>query len=225
MKSLLFAALMLAPAPLFAQAAAPAPRAALPAPIDPGRLALAKVTIDRVWPLGTYKRMMDGAMTTMMDSMMSSMYSMKPGDLIPGEDGKAADKALEGKTMRQVMFERDPHFEERMRLTNRTMMGEMGGLMTRMEPQVREGLARAYARKFDAVQLGDMNRFFASPSGAAYARESMTLMVDPEFIKIMSDFAPMMVKEMPRILKAVEAATAHLPPPPKNEADADDDKS
>jgi len=41
-----------------------------------------------------------------------------------------------------------------------------------------------------------MNRFFATPSRSAYARESVLLMADPEFIQVMTDFAPTMIKEM-----------------------------
>ena len=200
------------------QSPAPPAAAALPAP-DPARLALATQTVERIWPLGTYARMMNGTMDTMMNQMTASMFDMKPGDLVPGEQGREADKALGGKTMRQVMFEADPQFEERMRITNRVMMGEMAKLMTELEPQVRVGLARAYARKFDERQLADMNRFFATPSGAAYARESMMLFVDPEFIKMMGELAPRMMQVMPAMMEKAKAATAHLPEPRKPRTD------
>ncbi len=220
MNMLAMAAAMLA-APVQAQTPAPAqPASAMAAPVDPARLALATTTIDRVWPLGTYARMMNGTMEQMMDGIMASMFEMKPGDLVPGADGADARKELGNKTMRQLMMGSDPHFEERTRLSNRVMMNELVPLMSRMEPQIRVGLSRAYARKFDAAQLGDMNAFFATPSGAAYARESLLLMVDPEFIKVMSDFMPVMIREMPAIVKKMSAATAHLPLPSKKAAGA-----
>lgn len=106
MKAILIAAAVFA-SPVLAQTS-PALLAPALAPVDPQRLALAKTTIDRVWPLGTYARMMNGAMDSMMNGMMASIYDMKPGDFVPGADGKAVDKELRGKTMRQMMLERDP---------------------------------------------------------------------------------------------------------------------
>lgn len=222
MKMLILAlSLLAAPAGAQTSSAAP-PLAATNAPVDPGRLALATRTIDHVWPLGTYARMMNGTMEQMMDGMMASMLEMKPGTIAADAGGPAARKEVGDKTMRQIMAESDPHFIERLRITNRTMMGELIPLMTRMEPQIRIGLSRAYARKFDARQLADMNAFFETPSGRTYARESMLLMVDPEFIKVMTDSMPVMMREMPRIMKAIETATKHLPAPPKRKT-ADED--
>lgn len=234
MKHLLFFGLIGMGAPLAAQPAADAvPGPAIAAvdqpaaeePIDPVRLATAKRAIDYVWPLGTYARMMDGTMDRMMDSMMTAIFDMPIGngegglpDEVPGGD----DDEAAGPTIRDTALAQDPHFEERMRITNRVMMDEMVPIMTRLEPQIREGLAKAYARKFTTVQLEDLNRFFATPSGGSYAREAMMLWVDPELMTTLGSFAPEMMKEMPSIMEKVQSATAHLPMPPKEE---DEDES
>ena len=81
----------------------------------------------------------------------------------------------------------------------------------------REGMARAYARRFSLAELQDINRFFGSASGASFARQSFELMTDPELVKAMTAFMPEMMKEMPAIAEKLKAATAHLPPPPKDE--------
>lgn len=212
------------PAPPAVAAAPPvvAPPAPAGEPIDPARLALAAQSIDFVWPTGTYARMMDGAMNQMMDSMMSSMFDMRMKDL-NGSEGGAVEEALDdldpqasNATIREMIAKQDPHFEERMRISNRVMMAEMTPLLNRIEPQVREGLSRAFARRFSAVELADMNRFFATPSGRAYGRDSMLLFMDPEVLSRMAAMVPEMVKEMPAIMQKVGAATAHLPlPAPK----------
>ena len=208
--------------------AAPAPAAAPTAQVqlDPARLALAKTTVDQVWPLGTYQRMMSGSFDQMMDGMMASMLDMKAGDMVgpllpQGEAGDQARGELGGMSMREIMAKADPHFEERMRITNRTMMAEMIPVLSKLEPAIRDGLARAYAGKFTAAQLGDLNAFFATPTGRVYATESLVLFTDPEVMKMMASATPELMKAMPAIMQKVQAATAHLPAPLKQSEESD----
>jgi hypothetical protein len=216
MKILLAAAALVAtPAPA-QEASPPASAPAAAAPIDEQRLAIARATVQHVFPAGTYERMMKSSMDSMMEGMMSSMFDMPAGDMLP--QGSERDKEIKAeigdKTMREVISAEDPHFEERLKITNRVMMTEMVPIMSRLEPDVREGLARAYARRFDAAQLTELNRFFSTPAGHAYASESLMLWTDPEIMGLMGKLAPEMIKEMPAIMEKVTAATAHLPPPP-----------
>ncbi|MEA3001784.1 MAG: hypothetical protein QOH81_572 [Sphingomonadales bacterium] len=216
MKHLIALAAAAFAAPALAQPPAQAPsETPAPAAIDPERLGLARTTIDSVWPLGTYQRMMTGTMDRMMDSVMQSMADMKLGDMIPAgpAGGKPIDPKIANATFRETMARADPHFQERMRITNHVMMSEMVPIMSKFEPELREGLARAYARKFTAGQLNEMNRFFATPAGRFYASESMLTMMDPEVMGMMGKFAPEFVKAMPAIMAKVEQATAHLPRP------------
>lgn len=217
---LVFGGLLLAlSAPLGAQTATPAQEAS---PIDADRLAAARPVVDKLWPLGTYRRMMDGTLSKMMDQMLSSMYDMPASDFLGGFDksGEAA-KAADGKSMGELAATGDPHFRERMKLTMDAMFKEMIPLFEKVEPQVRASLANIYARRFTVAQLGDMNAFFATPTGKAYAEQSMLVYTDPEMIGAMQSFAPEMLRAMPEIMKKAEAATAHLPPPPKREQAGD----
>src|SRR5688572_6983620 len=113
------------------------------------------------------------------------------------------------------MAKTDPHFQERFSIMNRVTMSSLIPIMNRLEPDIRDGMARVYARKFSAEQLADMNNFFATPSGRAYASESMMLFVDPEIMSLIGKFGPELAKEMPQIMQQVKEATAHLPPPPR----------
>ncbi|SEM69958.1 hypothetical protein SAMN05192583_0909 [Sphingomonas gellani] len=179
--------------------------------IDPARLAAARPVIDQVWPLGTYQRIMRATMDQVLNGTMSSMYGMKAADLVKGTDPKAAKEAGD-RTLGEMMAQNDPAYQERMRRTMRVMTDEMTALMTRMEPGVRDALASAYARRFTADQLGELRRFFATPTGRAYAADSMTLMASPEMMAQMQQFAPQMMAAMPGIMAKVEAATKDLPP-------------
>ena len=227
MKSLIVAAALLSvPAlaqgqpPVPAPAAPPATQAA-PAEIDPQRLALARITAAAMFPDGSYERMMSGSMDSLMDGMMGTVMDMELGDMLPKSSGadREMQEEIEGKTLRELAAQEDPHFEERMRITNRVLMTEMIPIMTRLEPAMREGLARSYARKFSDQQLIEMNRFFATPTGRAFAAESLLVWMDPDTMKSLSGLAPALVAEMPAIMEKLAAATAHLPPPPKPDPD------
>lgn len=188
---ILLAAIVSAPALAQAPAASPA-AATLQTSVDPQRLAAARVVVDAIWPIGTYARIMQRSTGAMMNMMAGNAF------------GLPLDEARK----------KDPYFDERLKLTMDTLMGEMAKIMSRFEPDIREGVAEAYAAKFNVEQLDELGRFFATPTGKAYANESMMLMTDPAIMKRMQAFIPEMMKDMPAIMEKVKAATAHLPPPP-----------
>ncbi len=184
------------------------------APIDPVRLEAAKKTVDYLFPLGTYERMMKGTMDQMMSQMMMSMGNMRMGDLA-GAGGVAKGDMPEGmgdKTLAEMATEMDPHYQERTQISTKVIMDEMVDLMIGMEPAVRGALTNIYARKFSVGQLTEMNGFFATDTGSAFARDYMMVFVDPEMMQSMMSMVPEMMQAMPEIMKKVEEATAHLPP-------------
>lgn len=187
------------------------PAAVTKAAIDPERLALASKAVESIWPIGTAERMMKGMMDNMQNSVLAGML-----------DSTAADLGIEvenddGRTLREKIAEKDPHFEERFRITNEVMGQEMMRVFAQMEPAMRTGLANAYARRFTVVELTEINRFFASPAGASYARQSMELITDKEFTEEMMAAGPQMMKQMPAIIEKLKKATAHLPLPVKDD--------
>lgn len=222
-----------AAAPALAQTAPPPPPPPPPAlftpmpipPTDPARLAAAKPVIDLVWPIGTYARVMNTMMDQIAQGAMAQMFNMKPEDLVGGMGPKpgakpgdapaatAGDKPPESETLGQMAAKGDPYFQQRMQITMHVMGEEMGKLMTEIEPEVRDALAHAYARRFTVVQLGELDRFFATPTGHEYAADSMTLMMSPDMMQAMQSFLPRMIKAMPAMMVKVADATKDLPPP------------
>lgn len=199
--------------PLAAQTSAPAtaPAAITPTPSPSAdRIAAAKPVIDKLWPLGTYRKMMGSQMSEMVSTMMESMYDMKGEDLVPGGDIPEADK---GKTMGELAESKDPHFRERMRIMMDVMFKEMTPLLDKAEPSVRGALTTIYARKFTAAQLSELDRFLGTPTGKVYSENWVSSFYSPELMSAMKDFAPEMIKAMPAIMDKFEKATAHLPPP------------
>ncbi|MCB2080193.1 MAG: DUF2059 domain-containing protein [Novosphingobium sp.] len=206
----LLAATALAALPLAAQAEDSGPA------LDPTRLKAAEATVDYVFPTGTYARIMDKTMESVMGSVMKGAFDIPLRDLaaMSGKSDEELQK-LGNSTLSEIMAILDPVYEERMGLTSRVMMTEMGKLMTQFEPSIRDGLSRAYAKRFDAEQLADLNRFFATPTGKAYAADSMIIFMDPEVMSKMQEFMPVMMKQMPALMGKVKDAVKDLPKPRK----------
>jgi hypothetical protein len=214
-KSTFIAIALAASSPVLAQSPTPAPAVA----VDPVKLALGQQIAGSLWPDGTYSRMVQQMLG---GQMMDAMLDMKLPDMVSeeaikgaGKDGKAFADAKP--SMRETMKAKDPHFEERMRLTMKAMGDAMSELFAPMEPKMRAGLAKAYARRFTEPQLNDIVSFFATSSGKTYARESMTLFMDKELMTEMMSAMPEIMKSMPKVLEKVKAATDHLPPVPTSE--------
>lgn len=197
--------------------------AAKPAPVDPARLKMADQVVLKLIPPGTYQKIMKDMMDTMAGGLVEQMMGMDAAIIagMAGEEaGSDAAKAAEGKTMADIAAEKDPNFKERMDITMKVMFAEMGDLMSEMEPAVRTALSSIYAKKYSAKELTDMNAFFATPSGAAFAGNFMSSFTDKEMMEASFGMMPKVMEAMPAIMKKVEAATAHLPPLPKSDSEA-----
>lgn len=196
-----------------AQAAPSSAQAVQPAPADPARLALADKVVAKLVPPGTYLRIMRDSFPRMMDAMMAQMSGLTPADL--GQEDKS------GRTLAELAAANDPAFRERMAIMTRVLGEEMGTVMDKLEPRVRAALGRSFARRFTLPQLSDMDAFFATPAGAAFARDYLLTFMDPEMAQEMSKATPELMRAMPAIMARVEKESAHLPPPPKPDTETD----
>ncbi len=216
MKAIATALLLAVSSPALVQAqSAPAASAAAP---DPARLAVARELADKLIPQGMYQRMMGENFNRMMETMVGSAAEIPVRDFAQMGGMTEADVAALGQTtLREVMEIYDPYWKERQQGMMRSMMGEMGKLMSTLEPKVRVALARAYAREYTLPELQDLQRFFATPAGSHYARSSMELMMGPDMAQAMAESMPEIMKQMPALVQAAQAGTKDLPPPRKAE--------
>jgi hypothetical protein len=172
----------------------------------PARLALSQVAVKGLFPDGTYSRMMDD----MMGSIVDRVLDFSEADFgKKGKDGKPPSS----ETLRQAAMKEDPYFEERMKITERVLGEEMAKLAVTIEPRLREGLARSMARRFDEKQLGDINAFLATDSGRAFGSQSMAMWFDADVMRSIVGSFPEIIVAMPGAIKRLEDATAHLPKP------------
>lgn len=183
-------------------------------PVDPARLKAAENVVMRLVPPGTYQRIMKDVMDSMADGMMDQIMEIDAAAMagMTGMDGTDAIK--KGETLEQIAAERDPHFRERMDIMMKVMFEEMGVMMGELEPTVRTALSSIYAKKYTLTELNDINAFFATPSGTSFAGNFMSTFTDKEMMQASFGMMPKIIEAMPAIMKKVEAATAHLPPPP-----------
>ena len=198
---------------LAAQTPPPATAAQAPVPTDPQRLAVARTIIAKLLPDDAYRQMMNGVMKPITDNMAGSLKDM-PMRRIAVAAGLTAEQAAKlGKVdVAKVMAILDPHWEERQQLMMTAMIGSMTDFLTTMQPEMREAYAEAFAHRFTLAELDDLSRFFATPTGAKYAAQYLTVASDPAVIGMMKSMMPRMMAQMPAFIAAAQKATAGLPP-------------
>lgn len=178
---------------------------------DPVRLASARTTVLTMLPSGSFGKSMEGVM----GGMFERVLDMRESDF-PGPKNKSATTSVRAdQTLRQSLVAKDPVFDERMRLTRAAVSKEFSTFSMIIEPKLRDGLARAVARRFDQRQLDDINRFFATDSGKALGSHFLGLWFDPDLMRSMMSAMPETMIAMPGAVERIKAATAHLPKPPK----------
>ncbi len=187
---------------------------AAPAQDISATLPLATRIADRLLPKGIYREMMSSTFDRMTSSMMNSMGEIPLRTFLKAsgvDDGAVSD--ADPATLNQVMSILDPYFTERNDRGMKAMTSLIVEMMEKYEPAVREGVAEAYARRFTAAQLTDLERFFATPTGSAYAAQSMLIYTDPAVMDRMMAMMPKMMEDAPRMVAAMQEATKDLPKP------------
>jgi hypothetical protein len=174
----------------------------------PARLALSRVTVEGLFPNGSYARMMDGMIAGLADRVLN----MSEADFEKkGKDGKPPSNL----TLRQTLAKDDPAFEERYKIIARVLGEEMARIGAIIEPKMRDGLARSMAHRFDEKQLADLNAFLATDSGRAFGQQSLAMWFDVDVVRGMFASFPELITVVPGIAARIESETAHLPKPKK----------
>ena len=117
--------------------------------------------------------------------------------------------------LREELGKKDPMFDAKVaagKAFARTMFVKMGDVA---EPRFREGMARSLARKFDAKQLGEIQAFLATPTGAAYGRQMVGMWFDPSVLRGSVEALPEMMALIPDMAKEGEAFGKMMKETPK----------
>lgn len=205
----LAACALAAPIPAYAQAAAVAP-----VPLDPALVAKARPIAAAILPEGTMEKLMGPMMQQMIGPMMDSIGKMPVRDLLKagGLDPAQAD-TMKPATIDQLMVIVDPAYHERMSLMTQTMFPAIGKFMAQFEPDMREGMAEAFAARYDTTELDSILAFLKTPAGAKFGAGFMQLATDPHYIGRVQAMMPKLIEAMPAIMKGPADALAKLPKP------------
>ncbi|MEZ5687277.1 MAG: DUF2059 domain-containing protein [Caenibius sp.] len=178
------------------------------------RLPIASEVAGKIMPDGTYARMMEATLQRMMKPLVAILPQTMPAVEVAAALGVELSviEEMGEKHSAEIATMLDPHFAERSKLLMNHMMTRMGAIMADMEPDLRQGLTRAYASRFSQQELDDIAGFFATPSGARYATESMLIFTDPQTMSAAMKGMPKMMAAIPEVIAEMGEAASGLPP-------------
>ncbi len=155
----------------------------LPEP-EPKRLELATVTASKLLPDGAYGKIIDDMVGGMLTPLFDAMPGLSDAEIIAKTGvSEEAVTALTEEKKAVVARIIDPAGKDRGKQFVEIMRPMISEAMAVIEPAMRTGLSRAYARKFNEAQLTAINSFFETPAGSAFARESFVIQADPEVLQ------------------------------------------
>lgn len=184
---------------------------------EPARLALARTTMNGFMPAGSYSRMTNVMTDNLMNGVYDRLLSMTGTELSNAIGMPVASGPNEAQTLRQQATKNDPLFDARVKAYAAAFKDEMKQTMGIMEPRLREGMARAMARRFDANQLTDLNRFFATDTGRAFGQDMMLIWIDGDVFRGMFASLPDIMRAMPQSAARFAAIDKQYPWPKKAE--------
>ncbi|MDJ0979551.1 MAG: hypothetical protein QNI87_13570 [Erythrobacter sp.] len=181
-------------------------------PEQEARVPLAQSVVLKVFPEGTYAKMMDETMKPMMDAVMANIAG-SPGVLLMELTGlpPSALAEIDEAKLNEAVALLDPSAEARNAEMADTMLRVIGDIVVQIEPSYRAGLARAYAVRFTEDELAGLDAYFATPVGAKYAAESFLIYADPQVMASMNEMMPAVMEAMPAMMGDVGAIAEKYP--------------
>lgn len=167
------------------------------------RMPVARALIDQIMPPGSLQDMM-GPMFAGFMVPLAEASEPQASDFVASQLGLSAldiDMTEAQAETAAALF--DPAWREREQRKAAAMPAMLTAMTVAMEQPIRRVMAELYAIYFTAGELADIGAFFATPSGATYARQSFSMGSDPRL-------AAMVMQQMPAIMEATLAAEAEL---------------
>ena len=181
-------------------------------PEQEARVPTAQSVVLKLFPEGTYAKMMNETLAPMMDGIMGSIVGTPAIALmeLTGLPPSALSDVDEAKLAEAVAL-LDPNASERNAEIGRVTLEMVSGIVAKIEPSYRAGLTRAYAVRFTEAELVDLDAYFATPVGRKYAGESFLIFADPQVMASMNEMMPMMMESMPTMMGDIGALAEKYP--------------
>lgn len=167
---------------------------------DPARLSAARGAAMTMFPKGAYSEAMVGFLdrtaNRVLDMSEAELLAMFPDD---SKNKKKPKKPPSTEPLRVKLAREEPNFDAKYAAAKAfatTMLIKIGDVA---EPKLREGMARAMARKFDNAQIAEINAFLATPTGGKYGREMVGMWFEPDVMRGAFELFPEMIKMMPEL--------------------------
>ena len=181
-------------------------------PEQEARVPTAQSVVLKLFPEGTYAKMMNETLAPMMDGIMGNIVGTPAIALmeLTGLPPSALSDVDEAKLAEAVAL-LDPNASERNAEIGRVTLEMVSGIVAKIEPSYRAGLTRAYAVRFTEAELVDLDAYFATPVGRKYAGESFLIFADPQVMASMNEMMPMMMESMPTMMGDIGALAEKYP--------------
>lgn len=177
------------------------------------RLPAAEAIVGKILPPGTMGEVMGAMFDRILDPLMA--LATQPSEAAAASQlGVEPDLLeLDAEQSAEVLALLDPAWSERQERTMGVTQAAIGRMMTAMEPAMRTAMAELYAVNFDERELADIDAFFSTETGAAYARKSYAMASDPRLMGAMMQSMPQLMGSFAEMEADLAAAVADLPPP------------
>jgi hypothetical protein len=177
------------------------------------RLPQAQRIINRMIPEGTLGDMMGGMFDKMLGPILAATDAPAMGAVTKGIGASASAIDLTPEQSAELAALFDPAYVERHEREKALFPAIMRTMMTAMEPTMRKAMSELYAIHFSQTELDDIEAFFQTESGTAYARKSFTMSSDPRIIGATMEAMPQMMGAFADMERKMAEATADLPAP------------
>ena len=176
------------------------------------RVPAAQSVVLKLFPEGTYAKMMNETLAPMMDGIMGNIVGT-PAIALMELTGlpPSALSELDEANLTEALALLDPNAAERNAEIGRVTIEMVSGIVAKIEPSYRAGLARAYAVRFTEAELADLDAYFATPVGSKYAAESFLIFADPQVMSAMNEMMPAMMESMPAMMGDIGALAEKYP--------------
>lgn len=177
------------------------------------RLPQAQRIVALLIPDGTLGEMMGKTFDQMLGPILSQSEAPGAATIAKGTGFAASDLDLTDAQTAELAALFDPAYAERHKREMALVPEMMRSITTAIEPTMRKAMAELYAIHFTPAELADIETFFKTPSGTAYARKSFTMSSDPRIMAATMEAMPELMQGFEAMGKKADAATADLGKP------------
>lgn len=177
-------------------------------PEQEARLPMARQIVAKVMPDGIMGEMMSEMFNGFLGPLMAMGTDIDASTALSQLGLTGSEVELSDEEAVEIMAIIDPAYAERTQAEAEAMPKIMGAVSGAIEPTMRVAMAEMYAVYFTQSELGELDVFFSTPTGASYAQKSMKMSSDPRFIGAMMESMPAMMGTFATMEFEMKAVTA-----------------